>query len=122
MIAVGWTKAHDDVFGAADGFEPWLHQCGEIESGKGALTDDDGMHEFDGDVLGIGGTGSAAKWEKGTTAKEAVRTFTAGVGESTFFLGKEVFEDVVAQEQRFFDECCEIDGGRHRRLSTDARQ
>ncbi len=86
-----------------DGVEPWLHESREIERGQGALADDDRMHEFDRDVLGIGGAGAATKCEQAAPDKETLGHFTACFGQLAFFLIEELLEDFIAEEQRFFD-------------------
>ncbi len=52
-IAFGRTEAHHDVFGTKNGIEPGAKHRGQIEGGQRALANDDGMNEFDGDVLRI---------------------------------------------------------------------
>ena len=78
-VAVGRAEAHDDVFRPADRVEPWLHESGQIEGRKGALANDDGMDEFDGDVLGVGGgfvmIPLLVLWA-GLTQRQANATFT----------------------------------------------
>jgi hypothetical protein len=76
-VTLGRTEAHHDVIGLNERFQPWLEGERKIECRKRALSNDDGMDEFHGDVLGVRCVGPAAKCEESATAKESLGHFAA---------------------------------------------
>src|SRR5208282_6635948 len=91
-----------------------LFECDrQIERGKGALSDDDGMHELDRDMLRVSRVRAAAEGQQASAAQEALRHLAAGVCEIQRFAREEALDDLIAREQPLLNVRSELRGCLH---------
>ncbi len=107
MSPSGGAKPITMSSGRTKASQPKSEFSGKIERRKSALAHDHGMHEFDRDVLRIGGAGAAPEGKQAAAAQEALRHFLRNSGQPGRFARKEIFEDAIAPEQPFGNVLCE---------------
>jgi hypothetical protein len=112
-IALWRAESHGDVVRLYERSQPRLEGKREIERRQRAFSNDDRMHEFDGDVLRIRGVRATAKSEEPAAAKKAFRHFAASFGQAEGFGGEEGFDELIARLQSLADLRREVKVRRH---------
>src|SRR4029077_16934137 len=97
-IAFRGAESHNEISGSEYRIEPGTKLDGQIERRQGTFANDDGVNEFDRDVLRVGGVRSAPKCEQPAAPLEAFRHLTAGRGQTKSFTRKKCFDDLVAHQ------------------------
>ena len=102
IVSFRRTESHHDIFGMKNRFQPGPEEHGKIECRKCALADDHWMNKFHGDMLGIGGVGTAPEGKQTSSVEKALGHRLAGFRQAGRFAGKEFFDDTVAHQQALF--------------------
>jgi len=102
-IALGRAEAHHDVLGPKNCLQPRAKAEREIERGKGPFTGDDGMNELHGNMLRIGGAGTAPEGQQASAPEKAFRHFPRGVRQALRVVGEIFLHDLIAGKQSFFN-------------------
>jgi len=63
IVSLGRAESHHDIFKVKNRFEPRPEQDGNIQRRQGTLSNDNGMNKFYGNVLSVGGVGTASECE-----------------------------------------------------------
>jgi hypothetical protein len=93
--------------------QPGAINEGKIESRQSALAYNHGMHELDGNVLGIGRIRAAAESKKASAAQKALCHLAAGCRQPRGLSSEETLAQAIALKQPLFHERREFKAGRH---------
>jgi hypothetical protein len=112
-VALGRPEPHDDVIGLDKRFEPGSESEGQIKSRERAFADNHRVHEFNGDVLGVGSIWSTSKSQQASAVQKTLGHFATSLSQPRGFHREERFENLIASEQTLFNLRDEFDTGSH---------
>jgi hypothetical protein len=80
-----------------------MERHGEVKRRKGALSDDDRMHELDGNMLRVRSVWAAAEGQKASTSQKALGHLAAGFRQLPCLPSEELLDNLIAHEQEHFN-------------------